>query len=81
MFKNLFNYIKDLNLKVIYSNNKLNIINYKKILIFNDDKIKIECPKKIIIVLGNNLSIKKMYDDELLIEGNVKEVKWEDTYE
>ena len=81
MFKNLFNYIKDLNLKVIYSNNKLNIINYKKILIFNDDKIKIECPEKIITVLGNNLSIKKMYDDELLIEGNIKEVKWEDTYE
>jgi len=81
MFKNLFNYIKDLNLKVIYSNNKLNIINYKKILIFNDDKIKVECPKKIITVLGNNLSIKKMYDEELLIEGNIKEVKWEDNYE
>ena len=81
MFKNLFNYIKDLNLKVIYSNNKLDIINYKKILIFNDDKIKVECTKKIITVLGNNLSIKKMYDDELLIEGNIKEVKWEDIYE
>ena len=81
MFKNLFNYIKDLNLKVIYYNNKLDIINYKKILIFNDDKIKVECPKKIMIVLGNNLSIKKMYDEELLIEGNIKEVKWEDIYE
>ncbi|MBE6140161.1 MAG: hypothetical protein E7172_01315 [Firmicutes bacterium] len=81
MFKTLFNYIKDLNLKVIYFNNKLDIINYKKILIFNDDKIKVECPKKIMIVLGNNLSIKKMYDEELLIEGNIKEVKWEDIYE
>jgi len=81
MFKTLFNYIKDLNLKVIYFNNKLYRINYKKILIFNDDKIKVECPKKIMIVLGNNLSIKKMYDEELLIEGNIKEVKWEDIYE
>ena len=81
MIKKLFNYINDFNLKVIYKDNKLDIINYKRILIFNDDKIKVECPKKIISVMGNSLSIKKLYDEELLIEGNIKEVKLEETYE
>lgn len=81
MIKKLFNYINDFNLKVIYKDNKLDIINYKRILIFNDDKIKVECPKKIISVMGNNLSIKKLYDEELLIEGNIKEVKLEEIYE
>lgn len=81
MLKKIFSYVNDNNLKVIYSNNKINIINYKRILIFNDDKIKLECPKKIVSVVGNNLSIKRLYDEELLIDGNIKEVKWEDFYE
>ncbi len=81
MIKKLFSYINDNNLKIIYLNNQLDIVNYKKILIFNDDKIKLECFKKNISIIGNNLTIKKLYDDEILVEGNIKEVKWEDSYE
>ena len=81
MIKQLFNYINDNNLKIIYLNNQLDIVNYKKILIFNDDKIKIDYYKKNISIIGNNLTIKKLYDDEVLVEGNIKEVKWEDSYE
>ena len=81
MIKQLFNYINDNNLKIIYLNNQLDIVNYKKILIFNDDKIKIDCYKKNISIIGTNLTIKKLCDDEVLVEGNIKEVKWEDSYE
>lgn len=81
MIKKLFSYINDNNLKVVFKDNNLNIINYKKILIFNDDKIKVECPKKVISVMGNGLSIKKLFDEELLIVGNIKDIKLEDTYE
>ena len=81
MIKKLFSSINDNKLKVIFKENSLNIINYKRILIFDDDKIKVDCPQKIISVMGNELSIKKLFDEELLIMGNIKVVKLEDNYE
>ena len=42
MFSKLRNYIKQEETKIYYRKNKLDIINYKKILIFEDNKILVE---------------------------------------
>lgn len=78
MFRNLTRYIKSTEAKLIYSENKINIINYKRINIFDSDKIEIRCYKKLITIYGNNLIISKLFDEELLIEGNIETLKFGD---
>lgn len=78
MFKNLSNYIKSTETKLTYYNNKIDIVNYIRINIFENDKIEIRCEKKLITIKGNNLVIRKLYDDELLIEGKIETINFGD---
>lgn len=57
--------------------NKVYIYNYKEIVNFNNDYIKIALKDVLIIVKGNNMLIKKMHIHELLIEGVIESVKYE----
>ncbi len=76
MFNKMLTYINDNKLKIIYEDKTINIINYKKILIFDTNKIKIECSNIIITILGNNLSINKLYEEELLIIGVIESINF-----
>ena len=53
MFSKLRNYIKQEETKIYYRKNKLDIINYKKILIFEDNKILVEIIDDILDVTGS----------------------------
>ena len=59
MFSKLRNYIKQEETKIYYRKNKLDIINYKKILIFEDNKILVEIIDDILEIKGANLIIKR----------------------
>ena len=72
---NIRSYILEEEFKVILNNNKLNIINYIELLDFNDFEIKIKYKNGILLVSGNNLRIKKILNDELLIEGNINNIE------
>ena len=74
----MFDVIHDNKLKIIYYENKLNIINYKRILIFDKNKVSIDTLNKVIVVRGEDLLITKFVNDELLITGKIKEIKMED---
>lgn len=78
MHLKMFDVIHDNKLKIIYYENKLNIINYKRILIFNKNKVSIDTLNKVIVVRGEDLLITKFVNDELLITGKIKEIKMED---
>ena len=78
MHLKMFDVIRDNKLKIIYYENKLNIINYKRILIFDKNKVSIDTLNKVIVVRGEDLLITKFVNDELLITGKIKEIKMED---
>ena len=52
MFSKLRNYIKQEETKIYYIKNKINVINYKKILVFEDNKILIEIIDDILEIKG-----------------------------
>lgn len=72
----LDNYVNDKNFSIIYKNNKLDIINYSKILDFSDTKISINYLDDIYIIIGTNLVISKMMEEELLITGNIESISF-----
>ena len=65
-------YIVDKEYKIIIKNNYVNVINYEEIKDFNDNKIEIINKKNNITkIIGENLIISKMQDNEVLIKGKI----------
>ena len=60
--------------ELIIKNNKIEISNYKNIENFSKNNIKISSKEKIYEINGNDLSINTLFDDYLLINGNIKSV-------
>ncbi len=67
-------YINNDDFNMIYKNNYLNVINYKKIIDFTNDLISFEDKNNTYYVKGNNLVISRMLDNEILIIGDIKEI-------
>lgn len=80
MFSKLRNYIKQEETKIYYRKNKLDIINYKKILIFEDNKILVEIIDDILEIKGVNLIIKRFEKEELLVEGSIYSITFRGNY-
>ena len=68
----LTNYINELEYKIIITNNYVNIINYKEIIDFDSKKICIRHSKGITNIIGKNLVINKMLEEEILITGDLE---------
>jgi len=64
------NYINEYKFKIIITDKYINIINYKEIIDFNSNKISIRHNTGIISIIGTNLVVNKMIEDEILITGN-----------
>ena len=76
MFKDLTQIVYDKTFKIIILENKINILNYKEILIFEDEKILIDTKEYLIKIKGKNLTINKLLNKELLIEGEIKIIEF-----
>ena len=75
MFKKIINVINNNKLKIILDYNYIDIINYTKIIDINSNLININKDNKYIHIKGDNLSVKKMIDNEVLITGTIKSVE------
>ncbi len=75
MLKEINNYINDKNFKLSLYKNKLNIVNYKKLLSLEENYISVLLEKKKLIIKGSNLLLIKILDNELLIKGNIKNIE------
>ena len=71
----LDNYLYDRDYKIIIKDNSVDIINYDEIINFTFKEIAVKYRDKIISVSGINLVITKMIDIEILITGNISEVR------
>lgn len=56
--------------------NSINIVNYIEVLDFSSKEISIKYNRGIMIINGSNLVVSKMFDDELIINGEIKSVSY-----
>ena len=69
-------YINDNDFQIIYINNELNIVNYERINYMEDEKISLSCKEGTIIIKGNDLRVKKLLDNEIVIIGNFENIEF-----
>lgn len=60
-----------------YNDNQIIVENYKGILEYTDEKIRIKTPKKILCLTGTGLFINAITQNDILIEGKFSNVGWE----
>ena len=68
-------FINSKNIKINYTNNKLNIVNFDKINFISDNTIILLKDSKSIIIKGEELSLLKLLDFEVLIGGHIKTIE------
>lgn len=73
---NLRSYLFDNQFKITVVNNKVNVVNYQEIDSFDDEKIIVRHKDGIAIIVGNNLTITKLLDEELLINGDILKLEF-----
>ncbi len=69
MLKNIVQYVKNDDFYINIWKNKINIVNFKEIVVLEENKIVILSPYNKVIIKGSNLSINKLLDSEILITG------------
>lgn len=75
MFNYISNYINDKEFKFTVYDDKIHIINFNKIITLEDNHISLLSTNKKINIKGNNLVLKKLLDNELLIKGNISNIE------
>lgn len=75
MLKEINNYINEKEFRINIYKNKINIINYTKIISLEDTFISVLTNNKKIIVKGKNLILLKILENELLIKGELKSLE------
>ena len=75
MLDKLDRYLTDREYKIIYKDKYLNIINYVEIIDFSEAEICVNGGNSITKIIGNNLVISKMLDNEIVIVGNINKIE------
>ncbi|MBQ3511308.1 MAG: YabP/YqfC family sporulation protein [Bacilli bacterium] len=75
MLRRVYEYVKDEEFRFTVFNDRIHIVNYKKINTLNSDYILIESYDRRIGIKGSNLVLNKMLDGEVLVIGNVKSIE------
>ena len=71
MLDRLNNYIDDKKFKLIYEDNLIDIINYTRLITIENNYVSLYINNKKIIIKGQKLILKKLLDNELLLNGEV----------
>lgn len=69
------NYLTDEEFKIIILKNRINISNYEKIEFLDNDKVIIKYKQGKISIKGENITVSKLLNQEILITGNIKEIE------
>ena len=69
------NYIKDTDFRFTVYKDKIDIVNYKKIISLEDEKILFLGENQKITIRGKNLTLNKLLDDEILIVGKILKIE------
>jgi len=75
MLDRLTNYINDNTFRFTVYENTIHVINYKKILILEEDRISFLSKNQKIKIEGEGLILKKILNQEMLITGKIYKIE------
>ena len=75
MLDKIRKYIVDEDERIIYFNRNVYISNFSKILEIGSESISVKSKNGIFIIIGENLSLLKLLDNEVLISGKIKNIE------
>ena len=75
----LRNYIMDNEFRMTFFENRIHIVNYQELISLGTEKIKIQSPHFQVVLLGENLTLSKLLDQEIMIHGKL--IRMEILYE
>lgn len=75
--RNIFNdYLNDRTYSMIYKNGKLNVINFDEIIDFSSTRVSLRHKSNVYNIIGNELVISRMMDNEILIAGSIINIEF-----
>lgn len=77
MLRNLRTFINDNEWYINIYDGKVNVVNYDDVILLEDNRISIKYKKGTIIIKGENLSVNKLLENEMLIIGKIKSIELE----
>ena len=75
MLDRITNYINDNTFRFTIYENTIHVVNYKRILILEEDRISFQSTNQIIKVEGEGLILKKILNQEMLITGKIYKIE------
>ena len=75
MLDKINNYLLDSEYKLTVFEDKIHLINYKKLLVLEDEKIVLSTNKTIVTITGEKLSLKKLLQNEILLSGVIRKIE------
>ena len=73
--RGIINYVRDNEFRMIVLENKIDIVNYLDLLSMTEERVSVSTKKGRIVVKGENLSVQKLLNREILIVGTVTNIE------
>ena len=73
--KKIKEFINSNKLKLNYIENKLNVVNYDEIVLLTEKKIILLKDTKTVTIKGENLTLLKLLEEEILINGSIQTIE------
>ena len=75
MLKKVSGYLIDKEFRLTLYTYKLHIVNYKEIISLSDDEVIIKTNNGKVLIYGENLTLIKLVEDEVLLSGKIKRIE------
>lgn len=81
LVRNIENYVKQNDFKILIKNNCIDIENYTKLGRIDSNEIIVFSNKEKIVIKGSSLTINKLLNSEILILGKYNQIVFEEYHE
>ena len=75
MLEKVDRFLNDREFRFTIYENKIHIINFKQIMTLEENKVSFKSNKKTIHITGNNLVVRKLLEEEMLITGKITKIE------
>ena len=75
MLEKINNYINDNDFRLTIYDNKIHLINFKRIISIENNYISIKTDNKKIIIKGEKLVLKKILENEMFLIGEIENIE------
>ena len=75
MLRKVYEFVRDDEFRFTVYNNRIHIVNYRKISSLNSDYILIDCDDRKISIKGSRLVLNRLLESEALVVGNVNSIE------